>query len=101
MDSSKKAVSKNLPVFLSSSSDSDTNQPLLRKRCQDDVQAKLDVRLSSLETLVGSIKKSLEHTPKRSRVDSSTFIMNIFSCKELAVARSTVLLWGCSLQAMY
>ena len=49
LDSSKKVVSKNLPVFLSSSSDSDTNQPLLRKRRQDDVQAKFDVRLSSLQ----------------------------------------------------
>ena len=100
LDSSKK-VSKNPSIYVSSSSDSESNKPLVRTRKRSsDSQVKLDVRVSSLEHLVGSIQKSVENMQgrKRSKVDS-TSVLGLFSCiicKDLALANDPLVPQCCS-----
>ena len=97
LESSKKtSVSKNPPICLSSSSDSDSNRPLIRKKRSFDSQVKLDDRLSSLERSVDSVYNI--QCSKRRKVDSAS-MLNLFSCiicKELALNKDPLVPQCCS-----
>ena len=95
----RKSSSKNIPT--SSSSDSDSYQPLLRKKRPGNSTEKLNARLISLEYRVSSIKTSvdcMQQCSKLCKIDP-VLVSNLFMCiicKEATIDKDPVVPQCCS-----